>query len=103
RPTRRRQRSALSPYTTLFRSADDIAEAAGAAGVHAGEGVLEHGGAGRLDAQFAGGGEEGVGARLAGQAAFGGDHTVDPDVEQLLDRKSTRLNSSHVKRSYAVF
>src|SRR5690606_40040223 len=31
-------------------------------------------------------------------------HTIKPlDVEAILDRKSTRLNSSHVKISYAVF
>src|SRR5690242_21487734 len=27
----------------------------------------------------------------------------DPDMEMLLDRKSTRLNSSHMSISYAVF
>src|SRR5690606_41822960 len=35
----------------------------------------------------------------------GGDHTdpLRPQVVDDLDRKSTRLNSSHVKISYAVF
>src|SRR5436309_12238332 len=28
---------------------------------------------------------------------------LDPPIERSLDRKSTRLNSSHVKISYAVF
>src|SRR5690349_23955429 len=80
---RRPPRSTLFPYTTLFRS--DGGEAGGVGGVGlaaAGEvgGVgrlqlLEHH---RLDVQV-------VGARVVG------------------DRKSTRLNSSHVEISYAVF
>src|SRR5690349_23740538 len=36
-------------------------------------------------------------ARLAGTLGFGATHTGDED------RKSTRLNSSHVEISYAVF
>src|SRR5690606_39678759 len=58
-------------------------------------------------------GDDGVGARAAGQ--FGdefvvdallehrpGQRRVDADPALLRDRKSTRLNSSHVKNSYAV-
>src|SRR5690606_41533854 len=33
----------------------------------------------------------------------GDEHHVEPDGEGHQDRKSTRLNSSHVKISYAVF
>src|SRR5690606_39401174 len=36
------------------------------------------------------------------QRVVGADHEVGADALQL-DRKSTRLNSSHVKSSYAVF
>src|SRR5690606_40369062 len=37
------------------------------------------------------------------QHAAGGDAREDPLFVEELDRKSTRLNSSHVKISYAVF
>src|SRR5436309_12701811 len=76
-------RSTLFPYTTLFRSVirrgllfdvQAVAEAGAAA--------RQHG-----DAQA---------GRLPGDLLFG-QELLD------LDRKSTRLNSSHVKISYAVF
>src|SRR5688572_32144535 len=70
---RRPPRSTLFPYTTLFRS-----------------GVDEPGGADDLLHDHAAGEPELVVAR-------GGRH-VDH-----LDRKSTRLNSSHSQISYAVF
>src|SRR3712207_8982020 len=90
---RRPPRSTLFPYTTLFRSA-------------------EHGGGRRL-----------VGAGLevdaeAGQKILGLDQHVeevayrralvaadvsDARLQERLDRKSTRLNSSHANISYAVF
>src|SRR5436309_10953987 len=66
---RRPPRSTLFPYTTLFRSAIDLAQ-------RPGKGLSE----------FAQPGDEVVG-----------------DVGHHADRKSTRLNSSHVKISYAVF
>src|SRR5690606_41981775 len=74
--------SPLFPYTTLFRSeigAGGVAEAVALAGVLGAE-ALQHGGLGCIG--------------LSPEAAQLG-------VEQ--DRKSTRLNSSHVKISYAVF
>src|SRR5436305_4716583 len=71
---RRPPRSTLFPYTTLFRS-DGLPVTAGGA-VQPGE--------------DAGGGLALEGAR--------GDL-----VDGLEDRKSTRLNSSHVRISYAVF
>src|SRR5438874_10544276 len=67
---RRPPRSTLFPYTTLFRSLEDL-----------GDGPL--------------------GPHLAlGQ----GEGDVDlAEPEAVADRKSTRLNSSHVEISYAVF
>src|SRR5690349_22609209 len=43
-------------------------------------------------------------ARPAGHAcAIEGEHNMDLGSRVALDRKSTRLNSSHVEISYAVF
>src|SRR5690606_41204966 len=47
-------------------------------------------------------------ALICGQRAVGNRHAawvgmLDNDAGAFLDRKSTRLNSSHVKISYAVF
>src|SRR3989442_11434455 len=76
---RRPPRSTLFPYTTLFRSG---AEAC------------------RIDDQ--------VGTiqpgRRADLIALDGDPLKDmAALERVRDRKSTRLNSSHVRISYAVF
>src|SRR5688572_31903606 len=77
---RRPPRSTLFPYTTLFRSE----QAAGVVGPGhrriAAQGVL------LVDA-------------LEDGAAFGADQLPF----RMLDRKSTRLNSSHSQISYAVF
>src|SRR3712207_7941874 len=86
---RRPPRSTLFPYTTLFRS--DLA-------VEPLEAVLDH-------AHEVGVGE-GNPFRDAGRAGRVADR--DPVLglrfpEVLLDRKSTRLNSSHANISYAVF
>src|SRR5436190_5040803 len=71
--TRRPPRSTLFPYTTLFRSA-----------VH----------------------EHGAGLEACRQA-FGARAVLRPqrgaEPEDRIDRKSTRLNSSHTVISYAVF
>src|SRR3712207_8088581 len=89
---RRPPRSTLFPYTTLFRSApdecfhhDQLSSVAG--GPSSGEQ--------RTPLVF------GVGFALAGAGAVG----LADDGRQLadLDRKSTRLNSSHANISYAVF
>src|SRR5438874_12188248 len=71
---RRPPRSTLFPYTTLFRSFDGLARQQGQ--------VLA-----RREVR------PGVGAEEVLVAHAGSD----------LDRKSTRLNSSHVEISYAVF
>src|SRR3712207_7401240 len=81
---RRPPRSTLFPYTTLFRS---LAQQR----VGRGEDQPEQ----RTDAQEDQSGE------------VGADHpdgsSITACAEVLLDRKSTRLNSSHANISYAVF
>src|SRR3989442_6257505 len=80
---RRPPRSTLFPYTTLFRSR------------RAGQG-LELGDEVHLEPR------PGLSLRdldHRGEVAGGGEGQVGQD----LDRKSTRLNSSHVRISYAVF
>src|SRR5436309_12618818 len=92
-------RSTLFPYTTLFRSHAELGEHLGA----------------RVDGEVVGG--------LKGARRDQRDHAHEPlehhravrdgeDValaidhlgrHRVEDRKSTRLNSSHVKISYAVF
>src|SRR3712207_7422076 len=80
---RRPPRSTLFPYTTLFRSFQPIAVEAHAADAHR---LQLHLGLPLVD----------IGVRLA----------LDAPPEAVgaeLDRKSTRLNSSHANISYAVF
>src|SRR5690349_23767705 len=82
---RRPPRSTLFPYTTLFRSDGDVAAVVADA----------------VDSAIA---DLGVlrGIRTAGHRHAAGD--VDQDrAGRVADRKSTRLNSSHVEISYAVF
>src|SRR5690606_41584802 len=84
-------RSTLYPYTTLFRSALDLVVGQ----------VL-------VDQAFGGSGVAGAGVdRIAGGSDFFWRQRVEivAGVAGLFpaDRKSTRLNSSHVKTSYAVF
>src|SRR2546426_6999457 len=80
---RRPPRSTLFPYTTLFRSGPDRPDTAaavvGAASRISGIGV--------------------AGGQRVGRGDAGGG--VGPGVAE--DRKSTRLNSSHLVISYAVF
>src|SRR3712207_7781020 len=82
---RRPPRSTLFPYTTLFRScaAED--------GTH----ERRHGGTGHSYLAEGGAGTEPV--RHQGQ------RTARSSPVSPLDRKSTRLNSSHANISYAVF
>src|SRR5438270_4844970 len=91
--TRRPPRSTLFPYTTLFRS-----EALEAVQV--------------LDELVLGVGleEAGLEAQLPGEALDAEDQLVQAQRAVVLrraaaelDRKSTRLNSSHSQISYAVF
>src|SRR5690349_23893637 len=90
---RRPPRSTLFPYTTLFRSArgdglvDALDELLGGAAAIGVEDADRHDRGVRRDADDA---DVVVGA--------GAD-----DAGRVGDRKSTRLNSSHVEISYAVF
>src|SRR3712207_7172291 len=91
---RRPPRSTLFPYTTLFRSADLFGH----------PGVVEHAGIAALDDQLV------VAAQRAGDLQAAPDlfdqllaHVVVAAAQGALDRKSTRLNSSHANISYAVF
>src|SRR5258705_8303468 len=84
---RRPPRSTLFPYTTLFRSIDHARDGAG--------GVV---------------GVESREHEMAGEGSLNGNlgrlkvaHFPNHDNVWVLDRKSTRLNSSHLGISYAVF
>src|SRR5690606_40233036 len=95
---RRPPRSTLFPYTTLFRSARAGARAREAA---AGRGL--RGDARRARPAGAGGVRLAVGHRRGGGRAAAGAGPPHARRGRGEDRKSTRLNSSHVKISYAVF
>src|SRR5690625_6985910 len=88
----RSPRSTLFPYTTLFRS--------GVGGVGTGESRDQRGRGGGVGDAHVTGDQASVpgGDQVAGDLDAGFDGVVD-----LGDRKSTRLNSSHVAISYAVF
>src|SRR5690606_40291361 len=97
---RRPPRSTPFPYTTLFRSCPGTT-----AGVVVGHPEREE--APRVDA-----GERGAVKHVEPGVAVPGEVEVEqglPELGVLVgldvdgDRKSTRLNSSHVKISYAVF
>src|SRR5438874_10026487 len=85
---RRPPRSTLFPYTTLFRSLVRGGESLSVTGTSAGAAVDATGAGDAFDGVF-------LAARALGRS------TEDTLVER--DRKSTRLNSSHVEISYAVF
>src|SRR3712207_8301688 len=92
---RRPPRSTLFPYTTLFRSVDLVAEGAR-------ELVLNLEATTFVDAA----GVDVIVRGLKLLSAHGGALSLVCRQEHLmkvLDRKSTRLNSSHANISYAVF
>src|SRR3712207_8497296 len=93
---RRPPRSTLFPYTTLFRSGhrDDHVLGAVVATVEAVDLPARHRGDRRLGAGDRAP-ERAVAPRLVGEEVV--HHVVG------VDRKSTRLNSSHANISYAVF
>src|SRR3712207_8248051 len=90
---RRPPRSTLFPYTTLFRSGVGVGAGGPAAAAVAGDGGELHVG---LSLQV-GAGVTGNGVDLP-RLTTGAGH---PHL--VLDRKSTRLNSSHANIPYAVF
>src|SRR3712207_8869219 len=91
---RRPPRSTLFPYTTLFRSAAlqaDLDRAALPCLARAAHDLVERDEVGRA-------------AQVRGEPAFGeGAETAAEVADVRVDRKSTRLNSSHANISYAVF
>src|SRR3712207_8588152 len=93
---RRPPRSTLFPYTTLFRSRDH--ERLVCPGERAGHGGDDEGLPLALNA---------LAVQLPPLHQFGNQRALtqsaDDNHRRLLDRKSTRLNSSHANISYAVF
>src|SRR3712207_7067952 len=87
---RRPPRSTLFPYTTLFRSIRGL-HREGTQGEQPRRPWFRKGGAGTPRHE----GRSRLG-RVAGHRGFGAGAVV-------VDRKSTRLNSSHANISYAVF
>src|SRR3712207_8277942 len=87
---RRPPRSTLFPYTTLFRSARVQVE--NVAGVS-----LAPRRPAQQERDFA------VGRGLLREVVVDGERVAAVVAEELADRKSTRLNSSHANISYAVF
>src|SRR2546430_3621193 len=81
---RRPPRSTLFPYTTLFRSEQHVQEISRVAEIVVG-----------VDIRHA--------QRVTVGKSSNRRHLANQAVGLLLDRKSTRLNSSHSQISYAVF
>src|SRR3712207_8918188 len=88
---RRPPRSTLFPYTTLFRS-----PGLGRGSTRSGRSLPD---VGQVEAPALAVEAGELGAEYAARAEAG----VAVDAEDDLDRKSTRLNSSHANISYAVF
>src|SRR5256885_11993306 len=91
---RRPPRSTLFPYTTLFRSAAHFSEASA---------KQKRDRSGRV--QWARRGAFGLSRRMGGGSDAGEEKSagLESGRESGRDRKSTRLNSSHLVISYAVF
>src|SRR3712207_7058316 len=96
---RRPPRSTLFPYTTLFRSRVERRDR----GDHA-DRLAQ-----RVDEEVGPVGGQGLAADLVGQPGEEVQVVRQPAdlplhlADELADRKSTRLNSSHANISYAVF
>src|SRR5256885_11507355 len=116
---RRPPRSTLFPYTTLFRSVQRLAQEMGGPGVAVEQHVLpgnqhvveDHDGVHFVEAmaqRMVLGRCAGGQARAADEAQAGRAQVADEaygvfGLRRVADRKSTRLNSSHLVISYAVF
>src|SRR5690606_41346954 len=94
--------SPLLPYTTLFRSLEASCAASARA---APQGQRPRPARSRVDAgvEFAVLAAGVAAARKVGEQRSVERATAERRIELRGDRKSTRLNSSHVKISYAVF
>src|SRR5256885_13100507 len=90
---RRPPRSTLFPYTTLFRSPVRPPQGDGGGAVQAVHHPPAGGEGHRRDGE--------AGQKNRGEGVAGG--VRDPRGDHRGDRKSTRLNSSHLVISYAVF
>src|SRR3712207_8400614 len=88
---RRPPRSTLFPYTTLFRSVDLALGVLAVGLAHLVHVAVEVALARR------------IGHQQRRELEGGERHVRHPVLAALLDRKSTRLNSSHANISYAVF
>src|SRR2546422_3892508 len=88
---RRPPRSTLFPYTTLFRSNQDDND--GCPGTRPE----------KLPDRLTPGGKQGAVVKALHRQHQRRDRGDDRDHPHILDRKSTRLNSSHGYISYAVF
>src|SRR5690606_39709131 len=91
---RRPPRSTLFPYTTLFRSQEETSDTAAAAAAAVNPAAEETGLT--VSTWF------GLYAP-SDESSPNEEETEEPTESSSADRKSTRLNSSHVKISYAVF
>src|SRR3712207_8347112 len=89
---RRPPRSTLFPYTTLFRSLRDGKTSDGKTKLKSPSGTLSTAEAISV-----------INNGLAMAAHFGDGRLGAHDLAASVDRKSTRLNSSHANISYAVF
>src|SRR2546430_13512619 len=102
---RRPPRSTLFPYTTLFRSRADLARGVQEAIVETLTAkalrALEYTGLSVLVVSGGVSANRALRERLTAAAGNRGARVYYPRIE--LDRKSTRLNSSHSQISYAVF
>src|SRR3712207_7279284 len=93
---RRPPRSTLFPYTTLFRSRSDHLERRGEqVGARSAPDIQEV-------RRVSSGGLDDVERRHDETRAVADDPDVSVELDEV-DRKSTRLNSSHANISYAVF
>src|SRR5947207_12037484 len=94
--TRPPPRSTLFPYTTLFRSGHKwVKNIPLPAGIYNARGVAASTVTGKLYVSFFDAFQDGY--------QPGGLLCMDLNTNAVLDRKSTRLNSSHTVISYAVF
>src|SRR5690349_22416888 len=93
--TRRPPRATLFPYTTLFRSEGEVLDLGDGMGFHPALKQLKRAWDAKQVAVV-----QGVGFSDLDRSHF---HCMDVWQSAGEDRKSTRLNSSHVEISYAVF